>query len=372
MSTDASITGPIERLFPVWGGASERLRFLLQWAMLAPSRHNTQPWIFEIEGDELRIFADEARALPVADPDGRQLVMSCGAAAVNLRLAAAHFGLATSTEVVPHRRRDGLLARIRLEERRATTPDAEEMYQAIPRRRTNRLPLDGRDPPEGLVARLHREARREGAWLRPIDEQERCAVAELVADGDRLQWSSPRFRAELAQWSRSNGSGRRDGIPGFALGMSDAAALVRPYLMRLTNPADEEADRDRRRARGCRALLVLSTPRDGQAEWFTAGEALQRVLLRASARGLSASYFAQPIETPDLRARLQGVLADPGAPQVMFRLGYGRELRPVPRRFVDEVLRSEEPERVREDALALPTPPPPPAWGREAPPPVAP
>src|SRR5512134_2668770 len=129
----------LEHTFPVWGGPEERLRFFLQWAVLAPSRHNTQPWLFEIEGDELRVYADERRALPIADPDGRQLVMSCGAAIANLRLAAAHFGHATSCEVIPMHRRDGLLARVRLEERRASTPEAEEMFQAIARRRTNRL-----------------------------------------------------------------------------------------------------------------------------------------------------------------------------------------------------------------------------------------
>jgi nitroreductase len=358
MSIDAGGTGPAERLFPSWAGPAERLRFLLQWAVLAPSRHNTQPWTFEIEGDEVRVYADTSRALPVADPDGRQLVMSCGAAAVNLRLAAAHFGLATSTEVVPGHRRDALLARVRLEERRATTPEAEEMFQAIPRRRTNRLPLDGREPPEGLVTALLKDARREGAWLRPVEEQERCAVAELVAEGDRRQWSSSRFRAELVQWTRPNGTGRGDGMPGWALGMSDAAALLHPIVMRLRNPSEHEAERDRRRARCCKALLVLSTPRDGRAEWFAAGEALQRILLRATARGLSASYFAQPIETPELRARLQDVLVEPGVPQVMFRLGYGRELRAVARRPVDEVLRRETAERVRFDALAIRTPPP--------------
>ena len=52
--------------------------------------------MFEIEGDEVRVYADAARALSRRDPDGRQLVMSCGAALVNLRLAAHHFGHATS------------------------------------------------------------------------------------------------------------------------------------------------------------------------------------------------------------------------------------------------------------------------------------
>jgi nitroreductase len=359
--------GGAQQGFPARAGAAERLRFLLQWAVLAPSRHNTQPWQFEIEGDELRVYADERRCLPAADPDGRQLVMSCGAAMVNLRLAAAHFGHATSLEVLPGHRTDGLLARIRLEERRASTPAAEELFRAIPRRRTNRLPLDGREPAEGLVTALCREARREGAWLRPVEEPERRAVAELVALGAEGQWSAGRFRRELAGWTRTNASGRRDGLPGFALGMSDPAALLQPVLVRFQNRGRAEAERDRRRALGTKALLVLSTRCDGNAEWVKAGEALQRVLLRAAAAGLFASYFAQPIETPDLRRRLADAIGEPGAPQVMFRLGYGLEPRPTPRRAVEDVLRSMSAGAARRaEALAVRTPLPVPAAEVEA------
>jgi nitroreductase len=342
-----------ERTLSASAGAAERLRFLLQWAVLAPSRHNTQPWLFEIEGDELRVYADTSRTLPVADPDGRQLIMSCGAALVNLRLAAAHFGHATSVELLPGHRRDGLLGRVRLEERSASTPEAEELFRAIQRRRTNRLPLDGREPPDGLVTALLREARQEGVSLRPVEPHQRRLVADLIAEGDDGAWSSSRFRAELAGWVRTNRSARRDGLPGYAMGMSDAAALVHPILVRLQNPARAEAERDRRRALGTRALLVLSTPRDGKAEWLQAGEALQRILLRATAAGLFASYFAQPIEAPALRRRLAEAIGDSGAPQVMFRLGYGLEPRATPRRPVDDVLRRMERESPRMAALAV-------------------
>ncbi len=358
MVVSRRVASGAERAFPTWAGPAERLRFLLQWAVLAPSRHNAQPWAFEIDGDEVCVYADASRALPAADPDGRQLLMSCGAAVVNLRLAAAHFGHATSAEVIAGHRRDGLLARVRLEERSASTPDVEAMFQAIPRRRTNRLPLDGREPPEGLVTALLREARREGAGLRPVDEGERRAVAELIAEGDRRQWSSPRFRAELAAWTRPNATARRDGMPGYALGMSDAAAFVQPLVVRFRNPGAEEAERDRRRATGCKALLVLSTPQDGKRDWVAAGEALQRVMLRATASGLFASWFSQPIEDAELRRGLRETLAEPDLPQVVFRLGYGLEVRPVPRRPVDEVLRRTGAGPAREAALALRTPPP--------------
>jgi nitroreductase len=371
MQASHGIASGAERAFPVWAGPAERLRFLLQWAVLAPSRHNVQPWLFEIEGDEVRVYADGTRALPAADPEGRQLLMSCGAAIVNLRLAAAHFGHATTAEVIAGHRRDGLLARVRLEERRATTPEAEEMFQAIPRRRTNRLPLDGREPPEGLVTSLLREARREGAWLRPVDETERRAVAEIIAEGDRRQWSSSRFRAELAGWTRPNGTQRRDGMPGYALGMSAAAAIVQPLVVRFSNPGREEAERDRRRATGCKALLVLSTARDGKADWIAAGQALQRTLLRATASGLFASWFTQPVEDPELRRRLSDVLGEPGLPQTMFRLGYGLEVRPVPRRPVGEVLRRMEAEPARPPSLAVRTPPPR-SWGQDGDQPAAP
>jgi nitroreductase len=367
------------RTLSAGAGAAERLRFLLQWAVLAPSRHNTQPWLFEIAGDELRVYADTSRTLPVADPDGRQLLISCGAALVNLRLAAAHFGQATSVELLPGHRRDGLLARVRLEERSASSPEVEELFRAIPRRRTNRLPLDGREPPDGLVTALLRDARQQGVSLRPVEPHQRRVVAELIAEGDDEAWSSSRFRAELAGWVRTNRSPRRDGLPGYALGMSDAAALLHPILVRLQNPARAEAERDRRRALGTRALLVLSTPRDGKAEWLQAGEALQRILLRATAAGLFASYFTHPIETPALRGRLAEAIGDSGAPQVMFRLGYGLEPRATPRRPVEDVLRRMDRDPPRAAALALrapmapaPVPSPPPAPELGAVPPAIP
>jgi nitroreductase len=324
---------------PVWAGPAERLRFLLGYAVLAPSRHNVQPWAFEIEGDEVRLFGDFRRALHVVDPRDRELIMSCGAALLNLRVAAAHFGYATSVEVVAGSRRDGMLARVRLEERRSTTPQIEELFRAIPHRRTNRLPLDSREPPPGLVAELAREAALEGGMLRPVGESVRRAVAELVAEGDRLQWRNPRFRAELSAWTRSNATRRLDGMPGFARGMSDAASWVQPVLVRLADAGHVEADRDRRRTLATKALLVLETHGDTPADWLLAGEALQRVLLRATASGLYASYFNSAIEEPELRVRLREALGEMGSPQLMFRLGYGLEVRPTPRRPVDAVLR---------------------------------
>ena len=36
----------------------EQMQFLLRYAILAPSRHNTQPWSFHIGSDGVQVFAD--------------------------------------------------------------------------------------------------------------------------------------------------------------------------------------------------------------------------------------------------------------------------------------------------------------------------
>ncbi|GII95511.1 hypothetical protein [Sinosporangium siamense] len=54
----------------------------------APSVDNTQPWRFTVGRREfVELPADWDRWLRVADPRGRSLHVSCGAALFNLRLA---------------------------------------------------------------------------------------------------------------------------------------------------------------------------------------------------------------------------------------------------------------------------------------------
>ena len=67
-----------EEAFPVQGGPEEKLRFLLNYAVLAPSGHNTQPWLFRLSGDKVELYADRTRGLAVVDPEDRALVISCG------------------------------------------------------------------------------------------------------------------------------------------------------------------------------------------------------------------------------------------------------------------------------------------------------
>lgn len=45
-----------EENFPEMGEIEEKMRFLLNYAILAPSSHNTQPWKFSIKGNNIGVM----------------------------------------------------------------------------------------------------------------------------------------------------------------------------------------------------------------------------------------------------------------------------------------------------------------------------
>jgi hypothetical protein len=54
--------------------------------------HNTQPWRWLVGDHSVHLMADRARGVPATDPDGRDLLLSCGAALHHLRVAFAALG----------------------------------------------------------------------------------------------------------------------------------------------------------------------------------------------------------------------------------------------------------------------------------------
>ena len=326
-------------MFPQEGSAREQLAFLLNYAVLAPSSHNTQPWLFRFRGDRLELYADRTRALPVVDPMDRELITSCGAALFHLRIALRHFGSEEVVEAFPDPELPDLLARVGVKGKWEPTPEEDTLLRAIPARRTNRLAFDDRQVPERLLAQLQAAAAEEGACLHIIDGRyARSAVADLIEEGDEIQWSDPHFRRELAAWVHPNRSRSRDGIPGYALGMPDLLSYVGPIAFRTFDLGKGRATKDRQLALSSPSLALLGTVADGPPAWLAAGQALGRLLLRARNDGIFASFLNQPVEVAELRPKISVIVGTQDFPQILLRLGYGKQPRPTPRRPVSEIL----------------------------------
>jgi hypothetical protein len=111
-----------------------------------------------------------------------------------------------------------------------------------------------------------------------------------------------------------------------------------PLVVRTFNMGEGQAAKDRELATGSPTLAVLGTDDDTPRDWVHAGQALARVLLQARVEDVWASFLNQTIEVPDLRKRLRSELGIKGFPQACLRLGYGEDIKPTPRRAVQEVL----------------------------------
>jgi len=303
---------------------------LIGEAIRAPSSHNTQPWLFRVD-DAIELVADRTRALPVNDPFDRELTISCGAALLGLRIAAAARGLDCDVERCPVESDPDLLARVRLRQDRAD-PDLAALQPAQAERFTTRQAFRDETLPEGLPSALVAAAEAEGAQLELLDGDARDAVAALVAEGDRIQFGDPSWRRELAGWMHPRRAG--DGLAVAAIAVPIARLVVRHFDL-----GRRVGDSDGRLARQAPLLAVFTTEGDEPGDWLAAGEALQRALLVAAGAGIQAGYLNQPCQVDRLRPRLADEVGPAGVPQVVVRMGVPAK-RPSssPRRPVEDVV----------------------------------
>jgi hypothetical protein len=306
--------------------APETSDAILRAAVQAPSSHNTQPWIFALEPGVVELRADRTRALAVNDPDDRELTISCGAALFNLRVAAWHAGAAPEIELLPDPGDPDLLATIRLHRGARPLADVERLNRALDQRHTHRDGFVVRELPVGLPDELRAHAHAEGAWLELLDDDRRERLAELIAEGDRMQWADRHWRRELASWMHPRRCG--DGLVTPEL----IAPLARVTVATL-DVGMPSAERDRERAQRAPALFVLDTHGDHPRDWLVAGMALEHVLLHAAARGVQAAFLNQPIQVAELRMHVAALLERPCFPQIIARLGHPAcPAHPTPRR----------------------------------------
>lgn len=328
--------------FPHTGTFYRKAAFLIGYAILAPSGHNTQPWQFVIKDNLVELLADRRRALPVVDPDDRELTISCGAALYMLEVAAHQFGYATTVTLMPKKTDPNLLARISFS---VGTPPKEattKHFEAIAHRRTSRAAFLPDVLDRGSITACEVLADTYGVGLTAVtNNAKRTEIAKLVAEGDRIQFDDPAFRQELAFWVHSSRSGSKDGMSGTSFGMPDVMSPVGSFVIRTFDIGDGIAAADEKKIiTGTPMLGLLSSARDDQESWINTGRALSAILLELGTVGFTASYLNQPIEVEHLRKTLGQVIGIDEKPQILIRIGKAETIgAPTVRRAVSEVLR---------------------------------
>ncbi|MBT2212684.1 hypothetical protein [Actinomadura sp. NEAU-AAG7] len=301
----------------------EALRAAVGDAVWAPSIHNTQPWRFTSRGSRISLRADADRRLGVADPDGREMLISCGAALFNLRLGLRARGLDPEVVLLPDPDRPHLLADVEAVPGEEPEDYTRLMHGQVRRRRSHRGGFTAEPVPDSVLAAVRSEAETEGArFIQAVDAHVKGALAALNNAAEHIQRRTPSYASEIARWAPAPGSRRADGVQHESYPRT--APRTEPHF----------AARDFARGRGwgmepangtetppAGVVLLLVTAGDEPADWLRAGQGLQRSLLRASEHGFAAAYHTQALQIPELRAFVRTHFCGADHPQLLLRLG---------------------------------------------------
>lgn len=306
-------------------------------AGLAPSVHNTQPWRFRITPTTFELRANRERRLRVLDPTSRQLLISCGCALLNARVALAAERKTVVVERFPDPNDPDLLARLTVSDHhRAPWTPLVRLESAIARRHTNRREFFEREVPEEIQWELSNAAAQENATLVALETKEaRDTAARLLQEADAAENDNPAYLAELREWTTSIAT-RRDGVTSRSFPMESPEpndVPIRDFGVKVSGQMSPVRGSD---VEQC--LMILGTVEDGPYAWLRAGEALQRLWLEATRLDHVAGLITQVIEVKRTRKQLRAELGLPFYPHLLLRIGQAAPNVPTNRRPIEDLI----------------------------------
>ncbi|PFG95519.1 nitroreductase family protein [Saccharopolyspora erythraea NRRL 2338] len=299
--------------------SQETMRSALALACRAPSVHNSQPWRWKLAEHSVQLYADRSRLLPVLDPLGREMVISCGAGLHHARVAFAAEGWRPIVHRVPNPAQPDHLASIEFSRLSEVDDEAVRLAAVAVDRHTDRRPFLPDPVPPDLLESLRVFAHSAGARLVLVsDESTRREVELAIQHAGSVERARPEYRRELAEWSGTHVLA--EGVP--ARSLPERSPYPRGMAERdfgevaegeLPVPVLDDGA----------VLAVLATGGDTVSDWLGAGEALSAVLLAATREGLATCPLSQVSEVAEARDQVcRQVLGGAGVPQLVVRVGW--------------------------------------------------
>jgi hypothetical protein len=310
---------------------------LVDDARWAPSPHNTQPWRLEPRSEnEAEVVVPRERLLPVEDPDGRFLTAGLGIFVETLAIASAARGLRLGYDLQfptlgDQARERSLFARLTLSD--GAEPDLP--LELIRRRRTSRLPYDGRPVPDEALTVLTQVAARFGHRASFASDRSLVDwVIALNADTVFYDLDEDERREEIGHWTyTTNAAAARagDGFSPQCLGFPGILvnaffhhhSLFRPKLVRAVTRRLYL-----RSTSGTATVGWIAGPWHTPEQWFDAGRMLMRFWLTLTELDLHLQPFGSVITNPTSHGRLTERLAadESGEHEVwlLLRVGFSK------------------------------------------------
>jgi hypothetical protein len=271
--------------FPTQGAIDRKARFLLRYAILAPSKHNVQPWTFTVDGDTIGIRANVGLWQVSEGAELRELHLSLGCALENLAIAAEYFGLLAVVEPRPSRSDHIVDVVLKPASDRLPRPHLTELFSAITRRHTARTPFGERPIFATKRERLERLTLEPGSRLVVTGDIETKRAVERIAS-DAVLVHPRRGALSWGDW-------------GGTIAPRESTSVVNAPL-----------------------IGVVSATTDDPIAQIRSGQVFERLFLTTTSLSLDLRPMSVVLQRPELRARVAELLPEAALfPQVVCKIG---------------------------------------------------
>ncbi|KKR14815.1 MAG: Nitroreductase [Candidatus Falkowbacteria bacterium GW2011_GWA2_39_24] len=303
----------------------EHIKFVLNYAILAPSTHNSQPWLFKIKTPECHIYYDPKLLLPEADPKTRDLHISIGCAIENLILVAIYFNIFDSVNYGPFENKEQLVT-IHFKKYTGTkNNEYKRLLDTITKRINARGSFSSKPVPTDLINLISSTTQHylaEGInthWITDKDKITRLSM--LTAEGLKTAYRYPSFRKEMSHWMHHSLTKNKDGLPGYALRIPLLLSFVLPTLVKWFDLGSLLSKLNYKSLNSAPLVVIITAAEDNQITWLKVGRFVERLMLEFNSFGWQTSIFVAAVEMGCFQNEIQKVIGTNQIPQFLFVVG---------------------------------------------------
>ncbi|MEK7612098.1 MAG: hypothetical protein AAB407_02030 [Patescibacteria group bacterium] len=328
--------------FFLQSSSEAKIKFLLRYAVFAPSTHNSQPWLFEIRGNSCKIYNDPNIQLKEADPINRDLYISFGCLIENLIITAKYFGVLLEIKYSNEKTQEDLIAEIFFQNLNTVQvtnidPSLEPLLIAITKRVNARGIFEPTLISEEIKNKISSLSDFSNIAIHLVQNKEQIQhIAELTAEGLKQAYANPSFRKEMSEWMHNSLSKKRRGIPGYSLRMPTIISFFFPAFIRRFNLSKKVAQLNIKSIGSAPIIAVITSNQNSKQAWLDIGRLFERITLNLNILGIKTSIFVASIEM-GFGEQIKEIIGSNNNPQFLFCIGYmNYEQKPNLRMSVEE------------------------------------
>jgi hypothetical protein len=282
---------------------------ILFLASLAPSGHNTQPWLVRYLAPYHWIIGnDKSKWLPAVDPNQRETILSIGAFIQNLEYAASSFGYGCDWKLLATTNQDELVMEVKLSKKAST--NNFDITKITSRRTVRSNFLSDLLKQEDIKYLVNSES--EFIHYLPNTSKESKFIDEQTIAANRLQSYRDPAQQELANWIRFSSKDAdkyRDGLTTASMEIEGIPGWVVRNFYSQDNVMKKDfrelgIEKVKQQVSESAGWILITSKGDSVETLLETGRRMQRLVLKVREKSIAIHPMTQILEESSTNQKL--------------------------------------------------------------------